>query len=1035
MTRGTVFTFLLFALVAAAPRPVLGQDTRSTEIETPSSDLYLKRRPPGAGSRVPKDLEPLLKEKENLAVAKRKQAIGMLEQLLKESPHGVAAAEAIFKLAELYWEEARRQYIIDIQKAERLAEACRQRSEDCVGAPKPPQLELARSEKLYLRLVNEFPDFRRMDLAYYLLGFAAREDGRPDDALGWFKQVIDKFPESPLWPDAWMMMGEDQFAKGDFPGARDAYARVLEHPESPVFDLALFKSAWCDWKLGDTAAAAKRFKLVLDLAAEAEKSGTNEERRRRAQLRDEALEYLILLLSDDESVTAKDAYDFLASIQGERYSREILEKLSERYFAQTRYVKAIDAYKFLISLDPAHPAAPSYQIQLVESYSALDDPDQALAAAKELADRYGPGSDWAKENRARKKLVAKAFRQAEEVLRGLAKNFHAEAQRDEKQRKAPEIKKYTRASDLYAFYLSRFEKSPQAVEIRFLRAQILYFKLSTYELAGDEFLAVGKTAPVGKFHKEALLAAIEAFEKSRPAGAGGKEVLAADKKFDEAVDLYTTLFRDQADPALIAIVYKKGKRYYDNGNYDQAVKSFGVIVTKYPDNPNAGAAGDALLDALVKAEDYENVEEWSRKLKKAKAFQAPAEQARLDRLIVESIGKSAEKYQAGGHYEKAAGFYMRVAKEFPDNKLAPQALFNAGVVLEKAQQPEQAAAAYLAVVEKYPNEKQYAPRAAYTAASVYEQMAYFDKAAGAYHKLWEKWPGDPKAADALFNYGVLNQAQGKVKPAITAYATYAKKFATNKDAEDVAFRIGVVYEESSDYGRAAAAFKGYTDRYRKGSHLVEAHTRSARAYLKLGKERQAAGEMADAVKLWKALPAADKRAHAKWAAEARYLQGELLFKDYQRISLDVKPKALPATLEKKTKLLGEAEKVYIDVVDFADPGWVTAALYRIGKLYEGYADELRNFEPKGLSEEEAMIYQEEVQKVIVMIEEKALDRYETGYKKALELKVYNDYTKLLRESLARNSSEKYPPEREVRVRSRVGDHAPEPPILKDVVRE
>ena len=47
-----------------------------------------------------------------------------------------------------------------------------------------------------------------------------------------------------------------------------------------------------------------------------------------------------------------------------------------------------------------------------------------------------------------------------------------------------------------------------------------------FDDAGLEYLAVGKTQPVGKFHKDALLQAMTAFEKVRkapgPAGAGGK---------------------------------------------------------------------------------------------------------------------------------------------------------------------------------------------------------------------------------------------------------------------------------------------------------------------------------------------------------------------------------------------------------------------------------------------------------------------------------------------------------------------------------
>src|SRR5436190_1733465 len=81
-----------------------------------------------------------------------------------------------------------------------------------------------------------------------------------------------------------------------------------------------------------------------------------------------------------------------------------------------------------------------------------------------------------------------------------------------------------------------------ATELRYLRADILYFKLQKLDDAGREYLAVGKSQPVGKYHKDALLQAMTAFEKLRkPApgaggasGAGKREITDSDRQFAEA---------------------------------------------------------------------------------------------------------------------------------------------------------------------------------------------------------------------------------------------------------------------------------------------------------------------------------------------------------------------------------------------------------------------------------------------------------------------------------------------------------------------
>ncbi len=824
---------------------------------------------------------------------------------------------------------------------------------------------------------------------------------------------------------------------------------MLETQDSPVYDLAMFKSAWCDWKLGDTRRAAERFKQVLDLAAEADRSGTASEKKRRSQLRDEALNYLIVVFTEDDKVTAKDVYDFLASIGGERYSREVLVKLADTFYGQTRYDRAVQAYKFLIELDPLHPDAPKYQVAVIQSYMDQDDPDHAIEESKKLADDYAPNSAWAKANKDRPKIVKRVRKTAEAALRTLAKRLHADAQKWEEARHKPDLAKYQRAEQLYGYYLDHFAADDHAIEIRFLRAEILYYKLGKNEQAGDEYLAVGKTAAppsadkatfaaVEKLHKEALLKAMDAYEKARPKdlvtpGGGKRQLTDVDRKFAEATDLYATLF--PADPQIVTVIFKNGQMFYDYGDYDEAIKRFGLIVTKYPNDPNAGAAGDRILEALVKAQNYETVEEWARKLKKAKAFQSKDEQARLDRLILESINKSGDKYAAAGKYEQAAGFYLRVANEYPRDARAPTALFNAAVVFEKAQLPEKAAETYLKVQKQYPKAKE-AAHSAYVAAQVYEQMAYYDSAADAYAVVATNYPDDPSAANATYNAGALQQAQGHPKEANKFYQLYAKKFASRDDAEDVAFRIGVVYEESGDAASATGAYRGYTARYRKGKDLIEAHTRAARSWMKLGREKQAAEDTAAALREWKGASKTDQKRTAKWAAESRYIEGELVFKDYTRVGLDVKPKQLKAQLDKKSALLSKAQDIYIAVVDYGDPGWAAGALLRIGQMYEGFAKELRETpNPAGLSAEEVEAYRQELEVYVVQVEDKALEAYTLGYKKAIELKVYNTYTKQLHEALSKLSSTEYPPENESRASTSAGDHPPMPVIIKDVVRE
>jgi cellulose synthase operon protein C len=1047
---------LVLALIVLSSTAALAQK-QAQEIDVqrgPTSELYIRKRPIAPEAPVLTDeLKKMLNSTEKRRDDKRLEAIGLLRDFLGSKPTGEAKAEGMFKLAELLWEEARRTYLIKMEDFSRSIEKCSQKKGEC-EQPKEPRIDLKEAEGYYKELHDKFPNFKRMDLVTYLIGFAAKEDTREDEAMGRFQEVIDRFPQSPLYGDAWMMVGEHWFALSKWPEAMAAYKHIPD--EAATSDLATFKIAWCEWKLNDTMAAAADFKKVLDKRHNCESTKSTAACKRTGSLAEEALDYLVVVFTEDRSLSAKEVFDFLVSIGGEQYSHDVMVKVAESYGAQGESERSNEAYRFLIKMDPDSIKAADYQRAIVQNWNGALDVERAQDEIKVLLDNYGPQSAWAKGQKNRDALEH-SLDTTEEMVRVTATNIHGEAQRREKSLKLPKqegcataphsppdiLALYTRAAAAYENYLGAFGTAKNAaertIEIRYYRADILCFKLAQVEEAGDEYLAVGKSAPVGKYHKDALLNAMGAFESARPKDAANRKKIApVDKKFGEAIDLYATLF--PADPTLVGVIFKNGQMFYDYQEYDEAIKRFGVIVTKYPKDPNAGPAGDRILAALGKANDFENIETWARKLKGAPSFADKAQQARLDKLIVESILHSGQKYAEAGKFEKAATFYLRVPKESTvDGKTAADAMMNAGVMYEKAKRPEDAADVYLELAEKYGDKApEQAEKAAFAAGVVYEQAIFYDRAAKSYELVVKNFSKGPKAADALFNAGLLRQALGQNDKAIAHYKEYTKQYSSRKDAPDVAFNIGVVYEEAGQEGPALKAFDDYAHTYAStNKRLIEAHVRAGRLQYKLGQLAKAKAEFTTAQGMYKHATGATKSDGKPWAAESRYYEGEMIFKDYEKVSIDVKPKQLGAALTKKTKLLAEAEKVYFSIAEFNDLKWATAALYRDGQIYEVFADALAAAAskcPAGLSAGDCQSYQDAINEKVVQIQDKAVDSFTVGYKKAIEMQVYNEYTAKIREALGKLASQKYPPEHEARLKERSGDRPPNPEIVTEVSR-
>jgi len=165
------------------------------------------------------------------------------------------------------------------------------------------------------------------------------------------------------------------------------------------------------------------------------------------------------------------------------------------------------------------------------------------------------------------------------------------------------------------------------------------------------------------------------------------------------------------------------------------------------------------------------------------------------------------------------------------------------------------------------------------------------------------------------------------------------------------------------------------------------------------------------------------------------LQGELRFKGYEKISLDVKPKLLEKTLKRKSELLAKAKAVYESVIEYQDLKWATASLYRVGQIFDSFAEALRTAPtPGGLSEAESAAYREALDTYVIEIEEKSIELFSGGYQKAIQMQVYDSYTKKIREALGRLASQQYPPERESRSDVRTGDRPLKLELVEEVER-
>src|SRR3990172_4838425 len=195
-------------------------------------------------------LERLLTQRERLVTVRRDEAIRLLEEFVQREPEqAVEMPDALLRLAELRWELARPQSLRAFAEFQRVPEQFRQGHSEPVADYTAPL-------RLYDRILDNHSDYERYDFVLYMKAYAFVDSNRLEDALELYRRILDEFPLSRFVPDAHFAIAESAFnGRCDYAAALIDYNKVLEHHDSELYDVALFKSAWCLWRLGQTREA------------------------------------------------------------------------------------------------------------------------------------------------------------------------------------------------------------------------------------------------------------------------------------------------------------------------------------------------------------------------------------------------------------------------------------------------------------------------------------------------------------------------------------------------------------------------------------------------------------------------------------------------------------------------------------------------------------------------------------------------------------------------------------------------------------
>lgn len=954
---------------------------------------------------------------------RRADAIARFETFLKKYPENEAySPDAMFRLAELYFERSNDQYFQDMREMEALQKQGKQAAQ--------PVQHYEDTIALYQRLISRFADYRLIDGAYYLLGYCLGEQGEEEEATKVYQRLVELHPKSRFVPEAYTRIGEYYFDSNELDKAAYAYEQVVGYKESPFFDKALYKLAWTYYRQDKFQISVERFTELVDFADASKAAG----KRSGSDLRQEALQYMAISFAEERWGGLDKAKQYFSTIGGRPWEYEFFVMLGDVYFDQTKYPEAVAVFDVALERGPNRADAPKVQDKIVQAYERVRDFENAAKARERLAERFVKGTSWYQANRLDPEVLSAAREIAERSLLGAAVFHHRQAQTFKEAKKLELARaEYAAAAKGYSAYLTQFPSVKNRYEITYYLADCYYYSLQFAE-AAEVFGKVRDDDSDDKHREVSAYSAVLAVERDiqvleakhelqprpvlkaseRPAD---RPVVAEPlpkqkQRLVDACDAYAV--RVSKNDKSAAVAFKAAEAFYVFDQFDEARRRFAQILVLFPTSDVARFAANLTIESYSAEKNWDAVEQFTRS---ALASASGGEfKSDLQKFKLGAMFKKAEELENKGQFELAAAEYIRLVDENPKSNFADKALNNAAVSFEKVRRFESATRLYERVYRDFPSSS-LADYALFRVGVNSERFYDFARAIDAYLVVVDKYPKSKHRPDALYNAALALDNTQQHRRAVQEYQRYARLFPERDDAPEVFFRSARSAANANDPQDAVRTYDAYVAKYGKqkgqDERIVEAHLRAGQLYEKLRNTNAARKAYGASVG-----EAAKRRVGGAFAAQAQLALAEMAFRDYEDIRIEGTSKQQQASIPKRANALTKVRDEYQRVFPFKQAEWTLASLYRIGNLYETFADALFAAPPppevKKLGADFVEEYRVLLEEKAVPLEDKAVDAYKRTLAEAKRMGAANEWTKRTMRSLNKLRKREFPLQKDAR---------------------
>ncbi len=624
---------------------------------------------------------------------------------------------------------------------------------------------------VYHELLERRPGYAEKAQVKFALGLFAYHDERYDEAIAFFSDVPS---DRGLY-----YLGRCLEDTGQYILAIQRYRQVLrKYPDSPLADDVAFSVAEAFYRSGQNAVAVRSYRAFLEQYPDSR--FVPNARYKMACVTFNEGRY-------DESV--RQLEEITRTFPGEEISGFAQYLIGDCYMKLDRRAEAIFAWTDVVKRFGETRVASAALHKVIFTYTAEENYGQAIILASEFLDRF-PGDELSARVRVLQGYSHFQLAEYRDAIRSFQNVLDKNVNTDVAERALfLSTLAYYRTGDLdrlvtnYNYLASKLLPTPSEWRAR------------TYYYLGEAYYAQGLYRQSEGMYRLVLTG----YPRSNVAAASLQGLVASLSRTGE----YELALQEQ-EKFLMALANAESEKgtnslavgsiYFNQHNYEDALKQFSDFLDKHPDDPMAASALANQGDCYYRLQYYDQaIESWRQILQRFGT--APEAEEALYRIGDTQFGL--------GQFAAAAASYEQLVVRYPAGKHVADARFGLANCAYNQGQDDAAIAAFGAFIAAFPEDIRVED------AELGVQSCYYRSG-----KDMEEYlvghPDSPLAADIYWNKGQDAFAAGDFKTAARAFEKVTLDYPDSESGPGALFYLAESYYRQESMDQALAGFRNFT---------------------------------------------------------------------------------------------------------------------------------------------------------------------------------------------------------------------------------